>query len=52
VSGDYRVVHGKIEAPIPLMLRGVGKEDTSIRTAIELVGSGDREVGVASAPKT
>jgi hypothetical protein len=52
VSGDYQEVCGKIESLVPLMLRGVAEEDILIGVGSELVRSGDREVGVASALKT
>jgi hypothetical protein len=39
------VIHGKIEAPIPLMLRGVPKESALTGAKGELMRSGSRESG-------
>jgi hypothetical protein len=51
VTGDQYAVRGKIEAAIPLMLRGIAKEDTVTGARGELMGSGAREVRATGAPE-
>jgi hypothetical protein len=51
MSEDQHVIHGKIEAPIPLMLRGVPKESALTGAKGELMRSGSRENQVAGAPE-
>jgi hypothetical protein len=51
VSRDQHTVEGEIEASVPLMLRGVAKEDTSTGAKGELMGSSGREIGIVGAPK-
>jgi hypothetical protein len=45
------VVRGEIETPVPLMLRGAPKEDTSTGARGELMGSDGRGARVAGAPE-
>jgi len=51
MTGDEDTMRGKVIAPIPLMIRGVPKEDTTSRARCKLVRCSGREVRVASAPK-
>ena len=44
-------MRGKVIAPIPLMIRGVPKEDTTSRARCKLVRCSGREVRVASAQR-
>jgi hypothetical protein len=41
---DQEAVRGKIDAPVPLMLRGLPEEDAPIKVRGEIVGSDYREV--------
>jgi hypothetical protein len=52
MSGDQLTFGGEIEALIPLVIKRVSKEDTSIGARGELMGSSGREVGMAGNPKT
>jgi hypothetical protein len=51
MTGDEDTMRGKVIASIPLMIRGVPKEDTTSRVRCKLVRCSGREVRVASAPK-
>jgi hypothetical protein len=51
MSGDQHAVHGEIETPVPLVLRGVPKEDTPTGVRGELMGSSGRGVRVVGAPE-
>jgi hypothetical protein len=44
MSRDQEAVRGKIDAPVPLMLRGLPEEDAPTKVRGEIVGSDYREV--------
>jgi hypothetical protein len=51
VPGDQHAVHAEIETPVPLVLRGVPKNDTPTGARGELMGSSGRGIRVAGAPE-
>jgi hypothetical protein len=51
VTRDQQAVRGEIKAPVPLMLKGIAKEDTLTIAEGELMGSSGREVGIACIPE-
>jgi hypothetical protein len=51
VSRNEDPTRGKVEAAVPLMIRGVPEEDTLSRARSELVGGGGSDVRVARTPE-
>jgi hypothetical protein len=51
MARDEDPARGKVEAPVPLMIRGVPEEDTESRPGSQLVRSDGCGVRVASTPE-
>jgi hypothetical protein len=51
MSRDQQAIGGEIEASVPLVLRGVAKEDTPTGARGELMGTSGRGVRVAGTPE-
>jgi hypothetical protein len=49
---DQHAISGEIEAPVPLMVRGIANEDINNSGGGGIVGSGGRKVMIAGTPNT